>query len=207
MFHARALPQEFLMNHDPTTVADARPVHRPAPVVTHPPHRPVLRQIKDCHTQIERAVWMANRAVSARSVSVFDPEIRRFFVHWVPTIGNVLVRYDGPADGHATRQSAIEEGNRLREQALRFAQGDPGAPVRQDAVTAPLNAALAQLSELLVETLEYLPERRSVGYEPDFGPVTVPNGTAVLELRRRIVEKLDVLRTGVTTRPAAAIDG
>lgn len=195
------------MNHDPSMVVDARAVHLPAPVATHPPLPSVPRHISDCHTQIQRAVWMANKPVHARSVSVFDPKIRRYFVHWVPTIGGCIVRFDGPPDGHATRQSAIEEGHRFRQQSIRFAQGDPGARIRQEAIDAPLTSALAQVSELLVETLKYLPERRSVGYDPDFGPVTVPAGTAVLELRSRIVENLDALRTAMPPNPAAATDG
>jgi hypothetical protein len=35
----------------------------------------------------------------------------------------------------------------------------------------------------------------------------VAAGTAVLELRSRIVENLDVLRTAMTPNPAAATDG
>ena len=194
------------MNHDPTVVVDVRPAHLPAPVATHPPHRTVPRQIKDCYTQSSRATWFSTHPVSARSVALFDPQIRRFFVHWYPTIGGVICRMDGPPDGHATRQSAIEEGRRFQENARLFALGNRGNPVPQDAPTAPLNAALAQAADLLVETLKYLPERHSVGYEPGVGPVTVPNGTAVRELRTRIVEKLDVLRTRLTP-PIPARDG
>lgn len=194
------------MNQDPTVVVDACPAQLPVPVATQPPLPPVPRQIKDCHLQAERAVWFANRPVNARSVSLFDPRIRRFFVTWVPTIGNVVVRYDGPPDGHPTRQSAIEEGRRFRQQALRFVHGDRGTPARRDARSIPLHATLAQTSELLVETLKYLPERSSVGYDRDTGPITVPTGSAVLELRRRIVETLDVLRTALTPRPAASSD-
>lgn len=121
------------MNHEqPFVIVDVvePPLARPS---THVLHRDVPQQIASCHTQIERAAWFSSRRVSVRRVSVFDPQIRRYIVMWYPTVGNAIVRYDGPEGGHATRQSALEEGYRFRDQAVRFAQGDRDVPQRNRA--------------------------------------------------------------------------
>jgi hypothetical protein len=109
---------------------------------THFSHREVPKQIQFCHTQSQRANWFARRGCGARRMSVFDPVIRRFIVMWYPTVGNALVRLDGPDGGHTSRADALDEALRFRAQAAAFAKGmfpgdtvlsgapDPGTPVR-----------------------------------------------------------------------------
>jgi len=94
---------------------------------THFLHREVPKQIQFCHTQLERAHWFAKRSPGARRMSVFDPVIRRYVVMWIPTVGNALVRLDGPECGHPSRADALEEARRFREQAADFAKGDRNA--------------------------------------------------------------------------------
>ena len=93
------------------------------PPCAHPRFADLPRQIEQCHTQVERARWYAKRGCGTRRMSVFDPFIRRFLVVWYPTIGNSLVRFDGPEAGHATRAAAFAEAVRFKEQAMRFAHG------------------------------------------------------------------------------------
>ena len=75
---------------------------------THFSHREVPKQIQFCHTQSQRANWFARRGCGARRMSVFDPVIRRFIVMWYPTVGNALVRLDGPDSGHTSRADALD---------------------------------------------------------------------------------------------------
>jgi len=98
----------------------------------HPRFADPPRQIEQCHTQVERARWYAKRGCGTRRMSVFDPFIRRFIVVWYPTIGNSLVRFDGPEAGHATRAAAFAEAVRFKEQAMRVAHG-----LRDDARRGP----------------------------------------------------------------------
>lgn len=98
--------------------------------VTHFLHREVPKSIQFCHTQLERAHWFAKRGAGARRMVVLDPHIRRFIVVWLPTVGNALVRFDGPEGGHPTRAEALEEARRFREQAAAFAKGERDVPRR-----------------------------------------------------------------------------
>ena len=78
----------------------------------------------------ERANWFARRGCGARRMSVFDPVIRRFIVMWYPTVGNALVRLDGPDSGHTSRADALDEALRFRAQAAAFAKGERDVPRR-----------------------------------------------------------------------------
>lgn len=101
--------------------------------VTHVLHREVPKSIQFCHTQLERAHWFAKRGCGARRMVILDPHIRRFIVMWHPTVGNALVRFDGPEAGHPTRAEALEEARRFREQAAAFAKGERDVPRRNRA--------------------------------------------------------------------------
>jgi len=90
-------------------------------------HREVPKQIQFCYTQFERAAWFSKRSPGARRMSVFDPGISRFLVMWYPTVGNALVRLDGPECGHTSRADALDEAQRFREQAAAFVKGERNA--------------------------------------------------------------------------------